>query len=403
MLTLAAFHYQPELEVARAQWQAAQAGVKTAGGRPNPTLNLVPGFATPFSAAASPWIPFGSLDVPIETAGKRGHRIAVAEHLSESARLHVVSVAWQVRGRLRASLIDFAASEQRAGILARELSAQEQIVQLLEQQVEVGARARSETALPRIALDKTRLDLADAQRQREESRIRLAAAIGVPAVALESVALSSNVLSGPLPAEELTSADVRRAALQGRADILGALADYAAAEATLQLEIAKQYPDVHLSPGYQFDQGDNKWTLGITFDVPVLNQNQGPIAEAEAHRQQAEAQFNALQAKVLADIESAVAGFRVNQRISAALESLARQQVRQREIIDAELRAGAAERLDALNVDVELAAGELGQLEARARLQQSLAALEDAVQRPLDTLKPFVFDSRPLTAKENSP
>ena len=42
-------------------------------------------------------------------------------------------------------------------------------------------------------------------------------------------------------------------------------------------------PDVHLNPGYQFDQGDNKWSIGLTFDLPILNQNQGPIAEAKAH------------------------------------------------------------------------------------------------------------------------
>jgi broad specificity phosphatase PhoE len=29
-------------------------------------------------------------------------------------------------------------------------------------------------------------------------------------------------------------------------------------------EIAKQYPDIHLGPGYQYDQGVNKWTLGFS-------------------------------------------------------------------------------------------------------------------------------------------
>src|SRR5260221_7426485 len=36
-LALAAFYYHPSLDVARAQWNVAQAGMKTAGGRPNPT------------------------------------------------------------------------------------------------------------------------------------------------------------------------------------------------------------------------------------------------------------------------------------------------------------------------------------------------------------------------------
>ena len=80
---------------------------------------------------------------------------------------------------------------------------------------------------------------------------------------------------------------------------MGALADFAASQATLRLEIAKQYPDVRLSPGYQYDQGDNKWSLGLSVDLPVLNRNQGPIAEAKARRSEAAARFNAVQAKAL--------------------------------------------------------------------------------------------------------
>ena len=44
-------------------------------------------------------------------------------------------------------------------------------------------------------------------------------------------------------------------ALTHRADVLAALAEYAAAEALLRSEIAKQYPDIHLNPGYSFDTG----------------------------------------------------------------------------------------------------------------------------------------------------
>src|SRR5206468_1005521 len=41
-LTFAAFYYHPSLDVARAQWGVAKAGVQTAGGRPNPTVGLTP-------------------------------------------------------------------------------------------------------------------------------------------------------------------------------------------------------------------------------------------------------------------------------------------------------------------------------------------------------------------------
>jgi outer membrane protein TolC len=402
MLTLAAFYYHPDLAVARAQWNVAQAGIKTAGGRPNPSVSLVPGYDTTHSTL-SPWFPAVSFDIPLETAGKRGHRIAAAERLSESARLNIATVAWHVRTGLRSSLIEFAAAQQRHVILERAVSLQEQAVKLLDQQVEAGAMARSETTSFRIALHKLRLDLTDSQRQLTTIRIQLAGAVGVPSAALDAVKLSTDGLNQRVTADDMTSAEVRRAALQGRADILAALSDYAASEATLQLEIAKQYPDVHLSPGYQFDQGDNKWTLGITFDLPVLNQNQGPIAEAMARREEAAAKFSALQVKVLAEIENAVETFRVSEKNAAVLDALAEEQARQHETVEAQLRAGAAERLDAVNSEVEMAAGELAQLDGRVKLLQSVVALEDAVQRPIDTIKPSIIEPRPLSAKENQP
>ena len=43
-LTLVAFYYHPNLDLARAQWSAAKAAIRTAGGRPNPTIGLLPGY-----------------------------------------------------------------------------------------------------------------------------------------------------------------------------------------------------------------------------------------------------------------------------------------------------------------------------------------------------------------------
>src|SRR6266511_1063743 len=123
-LTLAAFYFQPSLEVARAQWRATQAGVRTAGAPPNPTLGLTPGYDTSAASGLSPWLPFFNLDVPIETAGKRSHRVAKAQLLSESARLNLTTVAWHVRSSVRANLFDFVAASQRATLLERQSAAQ---------------------------------------------------------------------------------------------------------------------------------------------------------------------------------------------------------------------------------------------------------------------------------------
>jgi outer membrane protein TolC len=262
-------------------------------------------------------------------------------------------------------LLNFIADGQRAALLQKQSALQEQIVSRMEQQVTAGALAGSEVRVDRIALQKAEIELADAQRQRAEDRAALAESIGVSVRAIDGIELATNWSDDSANdlAASLTTADVRHAALLGRADILGALADYAAAEAALQLEIARQYPDVHLNPGYEWDQGDNIWTLGLTVDLPLLNRNQGPIAEAIARRSMSAAQFSALQTKVLADIDSAVESFHASETSLAQLQSLAGEQAKSRDAIEAQLKAGAVAPLDLLNAQLEFATAEVGQLD----------------------------------------
>ena len=71
-------------------------------------------------------MPLITLDVPIETAGKRKRRTEQAEHLSESARLNIATTAWQVRGAVRTSMLDLAAARQRAELLQKQIVLQQE-------------------------------------------------------------------------------------------------------------------------------------------------------------------------------------------------------------------------------------------------------------------------------------
>jgi len=189
MLTLAALYYHTDLMVARAQWATARGAEITAAQRPNPSLTVTPGYDST-TLTPSPWIPLGFVDIPIETAGKRRFRRAQAAGHAEAARLQLAIAAWQVRSRLRASLIDYDTDSRKGALLQQQLSVQEHIVQLSEQQVTAGAIAPSQLLPARIGLIKLRLDLADAQRTRAEARGRLAEAIGIPGQALDETKFS---------------------------------------------------------------------------------------------------------------------------------------------------------------------------------------------------------------------
>src|SRR5262249_956981 len=49
------------------------------------------------------------------------------------------------------------------------------------------------------------------------------------------------------------------------------LAEYAAADAALRLEVAKQYPDVQLTPGYVFEEGFARYTLNTALQPLALS------------------------------------------------------------------------------------------------------------------------------------
>lgn len=393
-LTFAALYYHPSLDVARAQWRLAQAGIKTAAGRLNPTITSSVGFDNGIKGNFSPWLPVVSFDVPLETAGKRKKRIDTAGHLSEAARLNVATAAWQVRSRLRASLLSYVWTQQRVALLRRQVELQQDINKRLENELQAGAIAQVEVTAGRIALARAQADLADAQRLFAGARIDVADAIGVPATALEGLSLGFELPKLPL-ADKLSSAEARRAALQGRSDILSALAEYAGAQSALQVEIAKQYPDVHLTPGYLWNQGnegDSEWELGFTIELPILNRNQGPIAEAQARRDAIAASFLALQAQVISQIDRATATYRASEANAAALSTFAAEEEKRGRGVEAEFQAGATDRLTVLNAALTLTAAKLAQLDALAQAQQAFGQLEDAVQRPL-VLPPAVFQT----------
>jgi outer membrane protein, heavy metal efflux system len=379
-LTLVAFYYHPDLDVARAQWAVARAGSVSAGQRPNPTLSVSPAYDTT-TTIPSPWIVTAALDLPIETAGKRGYRLARADQLSEAARLNIASAAWRVRGQVRRALVDYHFATALEKLLQDQQNLQEESLVRMEQQFKAGAISAFELTSARIAANNTRLGVSDARQKAVEARAQLAEALGLPLAALDGANLKLE--DAPDAPAEAALEKARQQALLNRSDILSALAEYAASETDLRLEIAKQYPDVHLNPGYEFDQGDNKWGLGLNVELPVLNQNQGAIAEAEAKRNEAAARFNALQARVLSEIERSVAAYQIARRKTADTDALLDQLKRQGKAAEAMVEAGQISKADLVTLQLQISVSSVTRLEALAKMRQTEGQLEEALQSPL--------------------
>jgi cobalt-zinc-cadmium efflux system outer membrane protein len=387
-LTLTAFYYQPALAEARMQLLTAQAARITAGERPNPSVSVTPAYDNQIPGNYSPWIVPLTFDVPIETAGKRGKRMASAEHQAEAARWDLAGTVWQVRSQVRTALLNIYAARETESLLAKQEMAQSNVVRLLQGQLEAGRVSDFEVSQARTGLATAQLADQDAAGKSAQACVELARALGLPARALNGVKLSFAGLK-EFP-RDLTRPSVRRAALLNRADVRSALASYAASQSDLQLEIANQYPDLHLGPGYAWNNGnagDNQWELGLTVTLPLLNQNQGGVAEAEAKRTQAAAHFLTVQANAVADIDSALAGYRAALQQVATAKLLLGSSQKQLDSVRAQEQAGETDPLAVANAEVEYVTGAQARLNALVQAQQALGQLEAAVQSPL-TLNP---------------
>lgn len=388
-LTLAALYYHPDLDIARAELGAAEAAVTTAGQRPNPRLDLTAAVGTAAAAgavpaAALPMTLGPAIDVVVETAGKREYRTEAAQHLAAAARASLAAAAWQVRGGVRGALLDLWAAEERSRLLRRRVALADELVDLLQGRLAAGAASALDLARERIRRGDDALALTGAAQAQADARARLAGAIGVPLGALNRVRLSFAAFERPplLPSAAALG-DLRRRALLGRSDVAAALARYAAAQSRLQLAIAGQYPDVTLSPGYQYDFGVNKYLLSPSLVLPIFNRNEGPIAEAVAARQLAAARFTALQANIIAGVDRAAADCAGAAAAVATGDALVSEAARRVAQTERALRAGGTDRPTLVAAELEAASAELSRFAAVVRQLEALGRLEDAAQYPL--------------------
>jgi cobalt-zinc-cadmium efflux system outer membrane protein len=376
-LTFAAFYFSPEMEMAGAQTNVAEAAVITAGARPNPTLSVSPGVPSPYL--------FGlDFAIPIQTAGKRGYQILQARNLSEAARFNLASTAWKVRSTVRTALLNYLVGVRTLDQMRSQESVLSDRVQLLEKTLAVGEISRPEVDLARIDLASTQLAVLSNESQITQTRAALAAAIGIPAAALNGLEFSWPTFENPPSPDSLASEGTQREAVLNRLDVRQALADYAAAEASLQLEIARQYPDVQIGPGYTYEETHSFFTVGLSITLPIFNRNQGPIAEAEARRRGAAANFLATQARVIADTEAALAGYSGAWKELAETKALQKLHRGRVQLAENAFKAGESGPLPLSGELLQSALAVGAEVAALYRTQIALGSLEDAIQRPLE-------------------
>lgn len=333
------------------------------------------------------WYLNPSLDLARTQSGAQPS--ALSGELSEPARLHARTLAWQVRAGVRTNLLDYVATLRLEALLRDLETTQVELVRLGDQRRDGDAISQLELSFLRLQLARTRLALVIMIRDKMDDRARLAESVGLPVSALFEVEVAFDLSRTANSSLDVTI--LRQQTLHSRSDFVNALNDYAAAEAALRVEVTRGHPNIWFPAGLAWDRTKNRWVVNLRLDLPGVDLNRRRVANAEAHRVAAAAHLLNLQTDIIDDLETAVANYQAALERSVHVERLIAALRQQSADVVAQWKAGAATRAEVLLTQLQLEAAEVLNLEAQVKLQGALGLLEDKAQRPAESMDlPFL-------------
>jgi len=368
-LAVAALRLRADLRRLRAQWRAAGAAVRTAGERPRPGVQAEAERRVGGRDEGSPWVVAVEGMFALELGGKRGARLQAARAGVALAESRLIAAAWGVAtaARMAAASLSQASGEMEEA--REEVRLLEQLHGLERARYAEAALGAAEVARTSTEIQNARLSLAEAERRVLEARAALAAALAVPVDAVEAVEPVITTLAGCPSLDSAGVASFVARALARRHEVSLALGGYALAESQLRLQVARQYPDLELGPGFVWDQGVNRWTLALALPALLGSRNRGAIGEAQAAREVAELRVAEMQDSVFADAEAAVQRCRGASLELAATDSVVAAAMRLVERDRTAYQRGETSRLEPARAELQLLRAE----RARRRAVRGLA------------------------------
>lgn len=380
-LLSAAIARSPAVQQAALAYRSAVAAAKAARTPPPTSLVLVAEYSRD-AGGTTPWLYSGLFDIPLDIGARRSTRVDGADLAALQALYDYAEAIWAVRTAIVHAHIERLAADRQLTLAEGALALRQDRAAKLELRIRSGEDARPAGLTAQTELAAAERKLRDVQMLRVQADGALAKALGVSEAAVQGLALSPLPGALPAPAAGDLAAWRQEAALRRR-DILRAVADYDIAEQTLRLEVAKQYPDIHLGPGYTFERGQHKIPFDLTLVLPPRDLNKANIQAAEAKRAEAGAKLDAAQALVLTTVDQATASLA---GAGAGLRlAMDKDLPTARRAAEAARRSAAQGELDRTDQEAAEAAAldaEIASVDAWRLAWTAAADLEDALRRP---------------------
>ena len=378
-LALAALMLRPDLARARAQWRTALAGERTAGARPQPGAEADVERAVSAKDGQSPWVVSLAGLLTLELGGKRGARLQQARARTAGVESELRLTFWRTVQETRMAALGAVLAAAELEGAERELDAVARVLGFERERFAEAALTSSELARTGTELQDARAAVASAKRGVLDAHARLAGMVGVPPGALDSVQVTVSSAGGCEAVDSLSADSLEVMALSHRGEVGQALAEYAGAEAALHLQVARQYPDFDLGPGFIWDQGVHRWTVTLAAPGLLAFRNRAPIAEAMAARTAAAARIAEVQDSVLVQVGGSIAGCRGGRLEQVGADSQVVAARRALALSEAAYQRGETTRLDAALAELGVVRAERASRAADRTLRSAALALDAAL------------------------
>ncbi len=379
--------YAPTVRDARAAARIAGAQVLQAGVLENPQLSLGPRI----SLQDSQWIFPASVTWELPLWGVAAARRERAAALADQRVLQVVEAELEALSETRRAFLRLSRLQRQRATLDDLARSQADLLRWVGDLQAAGQLDAVSVYLARSEHDETRLALEDVLAEIRRTRSDLSALMGLLPDAPVELRLDADFAVPDLAATD-------RQALMDLPGLRAAEAAYRLAEASLRLEVRKQYPAIAFGPTFEDDRGEPTLGPQLDLDLPLFDRNRGNIATAEEARDRArEAYREALlaaihrEARARDDLLTASRRFEIHrtgamqdaESAAASLQSRLRiGRVNVVEVLAAQ-RAIARARTRAHELEEELAAARLrAALTGGLALQPSIARNDSPQDQP---------------------
>ena len=364
-----------DLAAGRLRQAVAEAGVRIAGQRPNPTLSF----------GASRDLPHENLlvDQPLELGGVRGRRIELAKSNVPLAAIEYSTLERQIRRKVREAYYGATLARGVTAFQARLLELAKRLHEITQTRLEAGDVAQLELVQADLVVARAETDLEVARQQEKTAFGQLNILLNEPSgidwdlVTRMDAPLPSTSMDELILLAQQTNPELQHLAQEQRIE-----------EAHRSFLQAQRTPHVALQFGSDFNAPPD-FQVGprgqIAVELPLFSRNQGELAQSQAISHLLESEVGASRRAITGRLQTSYLDLAARRKqVELYYDRLLPAGRRLAEMAEESYRAGKSGILTVLDAQRSAQQVEREYLDNLFSLQAAFAALEEMIGAPLN-------------------